>query len=309
MRQLTDVEFLFALKELGPTGVSQKCGINVRNIHARRKRLEHKMGSAIKVHDARKPREHPARHLLRIKHGVVIVGSDPHYWPGEPSPAHRALLKFIRKMKPAAVVMNGDVFDGSSISRYPPIGWETQPLVHDELEACKLRMGEVEKAAKGAKLIWPLGNHDARFETRLATIAPQYRGVTGVHLRDHFPKWMPCWSCFINDDVVVKHRWKGGDHAAYNNTVKSGRTIITGHLHTGQVTAFTDYNGTRWGVDLGTLADPNGKQFVDYTEDNPLNWRSGFGVLTFRNGRLMWPEFVHVTGPDTVQFRGEEIKV
>jgi len=306
---VTDSEFLLLLKELGPTGVSNRLKLNIRTVHTRRKRLESKIGEPIKVHDARKPREHSARHQLRIRNGIVLVGSDAHYWPGEPSVAHRALLKFIKRFKPAAVVMNGDVFDGSSISRFPPIGWETQPLVDDELQACVLRMGEIERAAKGAKLIWPLGNHDARFETRLATAAPQYRGVKGVHLRDHFPKWIPCWSCFINDDVVIKHRYKGGDHAAFNNTIKAGRTILTGHLHTGQISAFTDYNGTRWGVDLGTLADVPSKQFVDYTEDNPLNWRSGFAVLTFKNGKLMWPEMVHVTGPDTVQFRGEEIKV
>jgi hypothetical protein len=75
------------------------------------------------------------------------------------------------------------------------------------------------------------------------------------------------------------------------------------------VTAFSDYNGTRWGVDTGTLAEPYGNQFVDYTEDNPVNWSSGFVVLTFRKWRLLWPEVLHVLDENSVSFRGEVVRV
>jgi len=102
---------------------------------------------------------------------------------------------------------------------------------------------------------------------------------------------------------------KGGVHATHNNAVTSGKTIVTGHLHSLKVTPFSDYNGERFGVDTGTLADPDGPQFVDYLEDNPTNWRSGFAVLTFHNGRLLWPELVHAMAPDLIQFRGQVINV
>lgn len=85
--------------------------------------------------------------------------------------------------------------------------------------------------------------------------------------------------------------------------------MLTGHDHSGKVTPFTDYNGTRFGVSIPALADVYGPQFVDYTEDNARNQRSGFVVLTFRDGRLMWPEIVHVIGKDEVEFRGEIIRV
>lgn len=41
----------------------------------------------------------------------------------------------------------------------------------------------------------------------------------------------------------------------------------------------------------------------------PLDWRSGFGVLTFHRGRLLMPELVQVWDNDSVQFRGKIIKV
>jgi hypothetical protein len=114
---------------------------------------------------------------------------------------------------------------------------------------------------------------------------------------------------FMNDDAVVKHRFKSGVHAPHNNTMWAGRTIVTGHLHSQKIYPLSDYNGTRWGVDAGTMADPYGPQFYNYTELNPLNWRSGFAMLTFVKGKLLMPELIWVSGPGTVQFRGKEWSV
>ncbi len=257
--------------------------------------------------------EIPGRLSLTVLNGTVLVGSDAHYWPDIVSTAHRGFVKACEEMKPAAVIMNGDMLDGASISRHPPIGWESRPSLINEIDACKDRLGEIVKAtlSKKTRRFWPLGNHDARFETRLATVAPEYAKVHGIHLRDHFPDFEPCWSVWINDDVVVKHRAKGGIHATHNNTLWAGKTIVTGHLHSLKVTPHTDYNSTRWGVDTGTLAQPFGPQFQNYMEDGPRSWRSGFVVLTFKNGELLWPEVLHVRNEERgeVEFRGKVYNV
>jgi hypothetical protein len=249
------------------------------------------------------------RKELEVENGTVIVFSDAHYWPGEPSVGHRALVHFVKKIRPAVIVCNGDAIDGSAISRHPPIGWESCPSVKQELEVCQDRLGEIAAASKTDNLIWLLGNHDARFETRLAQVAPEFKDVHGIHLRDHFPAWEPGWSLHINDNVVVKHRYKGGTHAPFNNTVTSGRSIVTGHLHSAKVTPYTDYNGTRYGVDTGCLANTYHPAFQGYLEDNSRDWRQAFAILTFADGSLLMPELVLVYGPDSVQFRGEIINV
>jgi len=118
-----------------------------------------------------------------------------------------------------------------------------------------------------------------------------------------------CWSCWPTDNVVVKHRWKGGIHATHNNTVNSGKSIVTGHLHSLKVTPFADYNGNRFGVDTGTLAEPSGPQFENYLEQSPTNWRSGFVVLTFKDGEMLWPEIVHKWADGQIEFRGQIIDV
>jgi len=309
----TDKEFIEVWQRLkSAKKVSEELGVDLRNTHRRRKRLEElhgvsletsKQGPLIKVPN------NPARKMLGIENGTVIVFSDAHFWPGIHTTAYKGLLFLIRELQPKALIANGDIFDGASISRYPPHGWSKTPSVIEELKACEIAMGEIEDTAKKVRhnisLIWTLGNHDARFENRLAANAPQYEFVKGFSLKDHFPAWHPCWSCWPTEQVSVKHRWKGGIHATHNNTVNAGVSIVTGHLHSLKVTPFSDYNGNRFGVDTGTLAEPNGPQFADYLEDSPTNWRSGFSVLTFHNGRLMWPELAHKWAEGQIEFRGK----
>ena len=308
---VSEGEFVEMFEAVGATEMSHKLGVSERNIYARRTSIESKLGISIKAPGRKnyplKKTVHGARIEIDIENGVVLVGSDAHYWPGEVSTAHRAFVRACRELKPVAVIMNGDLFDGASISRHPPIGWETRPTVIDEIGEVQTRLREIEKASRGCKHIWTLGNHDARFETRLATVAPEFAHVHGVHLKDHFPDWETAWSVFVNGHTVIKHRFRSGTHAPWNNTLNAGTSIITGHLHSGKVMPMTDYRGTRYGVDAGCLARVDGEQFVHYTEDNPKNWRSGFAVLTFRNGRLTCPELVLVWDEETgeVEFRGK----
>ena len=243
-----------------------------------------------------------------VETGVIVVFSDAHFWPGEPSTAYRALLKLIKKLKPSIVVANGDMVDMASVSRHPPLGWNHLPTVQEELEACQERLGEIAKAAGKAVKLWPVGNHDSRFECRLAQVAPELKNVYGTSLSDHFPDWSPCYSVFVNDDLVIKHRFKGGMHAPSNNALWAGRSVITGHLHAQTVRRITDLNGTRWGVDTGCLAEPFGEQF-SYMEDNPRSWASGWCVVTYDKGRLLTPELVRVVEPGLVEFRGQLISV
>lgn len=314
----TDQEFIELWKTHGGSeAVARVLGIDARKVLVRRRRIEVRYNIALGARNHANahfykhlsPTEYHARRHFSVDNGIVLIFSDAHFWPGVRTTAFRALLRFIQELKPKAIICNGDAFDGASISRFPRIGWDSKPSVIEELKACKERLSEIEDIAMSAKLYWPLGNHDARFETRLAQNAPQYEGVQGFHLKDHFTAWLPCWSVWVNQEVVIKHRLKGGIHATRNNTLNAGKTTFTGHLHQLKVTPLDDYNGTRWGVDTGTLADPSGPQFTDYLEDSFTDWRSGFVVATFHNGKLLWPEVVRVLDHNSVDFRGHVIDV
>jgi hypothetical protein len=270
--------------------------------------------------EARNPQGRPERpktayerKQLGVLNAVGLVFSDAHFWPGIRTTAFKGLLWAIKEFKPSFIVCNGDSLDGASISRHPPSGISgKEPSLIEELKACQERLGEIEEAAKEArhnvKLIYTWGNHDARFNARLAANAPEFAQTYGFKLEDHFPTWEFCMTVWPTEDVVIKHRYKGGVHATHNNAATSGKSVVTGHLHSLKVTPYADYNGNRFGVDTGTLAEPYGPQF-GYGEDNPLNHRSGFAVLTFIDGKLLWPELVHKWDDDQVEFRGKIINV
>jgi hypothetical protein len=316
--RLSDAEFIELWKTTGSaTAIQKATGGNLRTIMRRRSHLETKYGLLL---EAKNPNGRPERSAvaydrkqLGILNGTVIVFSDAHFWPGIRTTAFNALLWAIKEFKPSAVICNGDALDGASISRHPPSGVSgKEPSVIEELKACKEALGEIEETAKEArhnvKLVYTWGNHDARFNARLATNAPQFAETFGFKLEDHFPTWEFCMTCWATDDVVIKHRYKGGVHATHNNAATAGKTMVTGHLHSLKVTPYADYNGNRFGVDTGTLAEPYGPQF-SYGEDNPLNHRSGFAILTFKDGKLLWPELVHKWDDGQVEFRGQIINV
>jgi hypothetical protein len=158
---------------------------------------------------------------------------------------------------------------------------------------------------------------NSRYESHIANKLPEYELVKGVHLKDHFsPRWRPCWSVVVGPNtrslspnhIVVKHRYKGGLHASTTNLRDSGTSMATGHTHALEVRAVSDYTGTKFGINTGMLADPQGEQF-EYLEDVPRNWRAGFVVCTYTNGRLLWPEIVSVVDQKTVSWRGQLVSV
>jgi len=318
--KLSEDEFVELFSRLGPCELARRTGLPPQAVYQRRQRIERIRGIELKSPNPKTgwggSEKIPApqgKHRIEvaIKDGHVIVFSDAHYWPPYVTLMHRALVKFAKDLKPKVIIANGDVMDFPSVSRHASIGWENRPKVSEEIEFAQERLHEISMVAgRGVQKIWTLGNHDARFETRLANLAPEYAKIHGVHLHDHFVDWQCAWSTFINSDVLIKHRFKGGIHAVSSNLMWSGVHMITGHLHSAQVRALTLYNEkTIWGMDTGCVAEPNSDAFISYTEDNPRSWRSGFGVLTFKNGRLMQPELVLKWDEDRVQFRGEIFKI
>ena len=309
--------------------VSKVIGVDLSSTMRRRRRIEKRYNIVLEAVDFKKefkPEQERAklqakldetrlnvRKGINLENGRVIVFSDAHFYPDTETTAYLALLEAIKEYKPEVIVANGDIFDGTSISRHPRIMFAHQPSVLEELDAVTHYMGEIEKASKlKSNLIHTFGNHDQRFESYLSASVPQYQNIQGFQLKDHLPTWQACWSYWINDETIIKHRLKGGAYAGYNNVKAAlGANVITGHTHVLAVQPITGYQKTFYGVQTGCLAYPKGNQFIDYTEDAPVDWRSGFAMLTFHNGRLLMPELfqVHDENEGLVEFRGKVFSV
>lgn len=326
-----DEQIIEAWQKLGSAKlVSEALKMDIRQVYARRRSIETRLGIALWARNkksnpsgpmvekgramdavaAKRAEQYEREMTETVRNGTVLVASDCHYWPGIVSPAHEALVRTIKALGPEIVCLNGDILDGARISRHARIMWEKQPSLKDELHAVQDRCAEIERAAGRARLVRTIGNHDARFENYWSANAPEAEDMPGMTLLDYLPRWRAGWALHINPEsdgwTVIRHRpLNGGVHSAYNSTLKSGTHYVHGHLHKLGVTAWADYRGRRYGVDCGTLAEINGPQF-NYTEAAPHNWASGFAVLTFKEGRLLQPELA-VFEHGFVHFRGERI--
>lgn len=309
---ITDNQIIAAWRKCGGSSnrVAKALGISPQVVRQRRRRIEDMRGIALHTVDLSQRGEAVEQTLLKrrdlkLKNGTVVVFSDCHWWPGEPTVGDRALTALCRELKPALVIGNGDLVDGASLCRQDPSGWEQVPTVAEELKVVRTRLDEIRRASPKSEFYRTRGNHDTRFDRLLKMNAGAYEGVAGFALSDHLKDWPESWSIFINGHTCVKHRFNNGVNATLANTLRAGTNIVTGHLHRLQVTAWGDYNGRRYGVDTGTLADPHGQQF-DYGEDNPTPHAQGFAVLTYLDGALLPPELCEVI-KGVAYFRGAAV--
>jgi hypothetical protein len=256
-------------------------------------------------------RPYKARQAATIKDGTMIVFGDAHYWPGEPSLAHLALCLIAKRLQPRIIIANGDVFDGASISRHDPLGWQKLPRVIEELDTAKNRLEEIVRSAPKAQRFFTVGNHDSRFDRRLATEIAEFEDVPGMKLEDHLKGWPMSYSVLINEDidpVFVLHNIRGGLHAPRNNALAAGCTVINGHLHSQKAQPVRTLLNDWEGIDHGCLADVDHAAF-SYRMDRPADWRSGFVVMTFdKEGRHLPAEFLRIQylrDRSRAVFRGE----
>lgn len=242
-----------------------------------------------------------------ITDGVIVAFGDAH-WRSLKQPrslAHEALLRLLPHLRPTHLLAMGDMLDLAAIGRHDVIMWEDRPTVMEEVAAAQTHLGDIRAEAPDADCIWVIGNHDLRFDRFLANNAAAYAGMVGTRLADHFDAWQQAYRVDVPGVLVALHSWHNGVHAAHNNTMKGGVSTLTGHTHQLTVRPHSDFTGRRWGVETGTLADPNWPQF-HYCLGQTQKAAPGFAVLTVRGGRLLAPEVAEVVD-GVCWFRGEAL--
>jgi hypothetical protein len=300
--------------------VSKELNLSVRTIQRRRRDIENKQNiilPATHLVSNVALSEHVAKAILsqrrdvnrlELQNGTILVGSDAHYTPDHVPIAHQALIRVIHDLgsEVVAVILNGDILDGGGIGRHAPQNWKKPLTVKQELEAVQARLADIEQAIlPGTKLMRTYGNHCMRFDAKLASMVPQFEGVPGMLLREHIPGWMDSERIDINNDTVVIHDWHFGVHSGWNDVLKGGCNVITGHTHELSAKAHKGFKNTHYGVKTGMLADDYQQQF-DYRLSKPgMNWQSGFAILTWVNGMMLHPEFCAVRDDGRAYFRGK----
>jgi hypothetical protein len=151
----TEAHFIKLFKELkSPTAVAKVLGVTPRSVEARAQRIRF-LGEQLPV-ESKNSVHHENRYSkaisqIEISDGYILIGSDAHIWDTNWTCAQRAFIQFAKDLKPHTVILNGDVFDGASVSRHASIGWEQSPTVKQELESAVEFCDQVLKASPNSK--------------------------------------------------------------------------------------------------------------------------------------------------------------
>lgn len=317
-RKISDEDFIRLWHKAGgsPTIAARLTGLAESRVYTRRRQLANQgvvlktkaiTNNSSKIYgwgDTEK--QYPLETSVSLKNGRILCISDAHYWPGIITTAHLAAVEWAKQEQPEMIAVMGDMFDGATVSRHPPLGWEKLPRVIDELDACRERISEFERAVPEAIKIWHIGNHDARFDRCLVGNASQYEGLEGFSISDYFKQWKFTYLSTVNNQLGLRHRpVNGGVHSAYNSALKYGMSYAHGHLHQLKVTPVDNATGRLWGIDCGHLADPKGPQFA-YREGLSIGVCSGFAVITLYQGMVVDAEICTVNQFGAF-FRGERL--
>lgn len=235
---------------------------------------------------------YPAHIHKELKSCSVLVGGDSHFWPGQASFIYDAFVDVAKYIKPKAIVLNGDLIDGTRVSRHPRLRNQTTPRVKDELDEAKRQLGRLPMVHHR---IITLGNHDQRLDNYLANQGPEIDDCA-MQLSDWFPGWELGYAAMINEGLPhvipceIRHYYRTGIHARWNNAVYSGIHIVTNHTHGLGVTPYNNRTGRIYGVETGMLNWNDAAQF-EYHQGMQSRAHAGFAVLTFdENGNMLPPE-------------------
>lgn len=316
----TEDDFVAAWHRLGsPKLVAADLGLSVRNIYDRRAALA-KRGIFLPTvpltagYGARSmgtystPTQFERRRKFTVENGTVVVFSDPHWLPDHSTTAHDALEAVIRELKPVGVICGGDAVDGDTISRWDPTrGHHKRFTVKEELECVRMHFDSLDRVVpKKSWKAWTCGNHDVRLSRFVAVKAPELMDMPMTRLEDWAPNWPLSWTVELNSGTagmtVVRHRNQAG--MLHLQASKAGTHYCHGHLHRLNVHRQATFNGVRYSIDAGSLADSTSEGF-DYAEGAP-DHAQGFAVLTFKDGELLPPELCEVV-KGTAYFRGKAL--
>ena len=290
--------------------VWQKCGghvrsvaeyldITTRKVYERRRKVEGVLGIRLEASQPQKRGENfPTKNTVYIdeeKPLTILIGSDSHF-TDRVSDTFYLFCSAANKIKPDYIILNGDLWDFPSVSRFKRRGWDDhQPTVAEEIEYGQQNIGILEDAISNKpKKLWTMGNHDIRFEQALANNAEFMEGLPYTTLKDFLPDWTAAVAIVFNRHLIVKHRANhAGIHGAFNNVRAAGCSGVTGHTHHLLARPYTDYRDVvRFWIECGTLQDIYSECFENYMEGNYRNWQEGFAVVRLE-GQQVLPELVY----------------
>lgn len=226
---------------------------------------------------------------------LVLSISDTHATHLDPFTWY-AFLMACRDLKPDHVVANGDILDGSEISRHPKVPGRTVSL-QLEFDFAREMFRQAREAAPDADLWWIGGNHGIdRIVMYLTQVAPAFANLRnlrfdklagveeyGVQLAQAGTIASPSGTEDLAKGLLlhgwyrITHGTRLGQHPAMAELRDAARSGQSGHVHRGSVV----YGTTETTAGLSWMTTPMGcthRAGLHYLRGNVTGWQRGFGV-------------------------------
>lgn len=245
----------------------------------------------------------------------MLVFSDAHF-EGHETPSYKIMLKVLKDLMKdrqlKCVVANGDILDLSILSHFAKFHTEIRPkerTVQQEILDTQAQLSKIQKLINSAKYpikqLATFGNHETRLSKACMSWGRAFEDFEGFKIQNLFPDWEWAMSHLVDDTVLIKHRMRGGIHTAYQNSMRAGIHIITGHTHQLNARTFNTYTTSSMSIQTGHLS----QSYHPYLEDTIANdWNNGFAVITVDpTEKTVAPELIQVSNRyRTAFFRGKK---
>lgn len=218
----------------------------------------------------------------------ILVLSDVHV-PYHDKEALRLALEWGKGRKPDVVLLNGDIADFYSISRF-----ESDPAQRDfagELQSVREFLRYIRSQFKGARVLYKLGNHEERWWHWMWRKAPELMGCDFMdfsamtHCEKHGVEVLGDQRIITVGKLSVLHghEWRAGISTPVNPArgafLKANECAMQGHLHRTSEHTETSISGrviTCWST--GCLCDLH----PEYARVN--RWNHGFAEIEMHGG-------------------------
>lgn len=220
---------------------------------------------------------------------TTFIISDMHV-PFHDPEAVGVMMKMVKHYKPKTVIMNGDMLDCVSLSRFSKEPQEPEAFKAQLVELC----GYIAQIQRVSDVVYIEGNHEARLAKYINDNAPALSGLISIEqlLERHLKKKleyirttpgqsMTKWG--KDGGILVGHFAKAAKNCCY--TVKMlveeyQTNIVQAHTHRLGQYAITAAGRTVRGFEGGCLCDLQPSYMM-----NP-NWQQGF--LIYSEARDRW---------------------
>ena len=236
-----------------------------------------------------------------------FIISDAHI-PYQDHGAMNIVMKMIAQFRPGNVVMNGDMLDCSSLSRFNKAPPEPEAFKNEVEELCEF----ITDVQNYSNVVYIEGNHESRLGKVINDKMPELYGMLdrqsiindGLDTPIEYVSVVPSESMLEwNNELLIGHFRIARKYTCYTAKALVERfqtNIIQGHSH-----RLGEYSIRAWGRNLrgfegGCLCDINPEYVL-----HP-NWQQGFLVYTDTGGS--WNiEIAHINGGKCM-FRGNVYK-